>query len=173
MKKYLLMAFCAFFMSCGGAAVTTNSAVDSASGEETTSEASSEAASVPNADFRTFWGNLKNAIASNDVAALKALTKVPVTVRGTLDDSPETAVGDEKIDLVLAESLKQPVGDDGVTPTHKFVKNLKDEEKQLKEAESSKRFLDYVLELSPDKGWQIVYIYLQDDSMKAAGLPNE
>ncbi|TAF35496.1 MAG: hypothetical protein EAZ57_09540 [Cytophagales bacterium] len=176
MKNILLIVLGAFLFSCGGGAAVSTEGDSTQVSTETdapTDPSTIEESDPANADFGIFWTALKTAISNKDAEAMKALCKTPLTVRGTLDHNPENQVAEDKIVAVMTASFANLAGMDASTSVSDYAKKLKDEAKAKADAESSGSFLCYTLQRTPDKGWQITFVYLDDESMNKLGLPLE
>lgn len=100
--KTLLAALCCA-SSLAMAAPTTATAP--------TATAAASAASKPTAKAaaQVFWTAFRQAVAQGDDAALQSMVKLPLLVRGEMDDDPVQRVGRTRLKHTLHELLDQPI----------------------------------------------------------------
>lgn len=58
-------------------------------------------------DFQSFWGRFREAVMSDDTAAIEAMVNFPLKTKGELDDDPVKAIGKPAFGRLLQASLKE------------------------------------------------------------------
>ncbi|HET6788674.1 MAG TPA: hypothetical protein VFH49_11965 [Aquabacterium sp.] len=104
--KTLLLALCC---ASSLAWATTATAVTAASTSASTSASTPAGKPTAKASAQVFWSAFRQAVAQGDDAALQSMVKLPLLVRGEMDDDPVQRVGRARLKHMLHEVLDQPI----------------------------------------------------------------
>lgn len=108
--KTLLAALCCA-SSLAMATTTTATAPTASATSKAPALAAASAASKPTAkaSAQVFWSAFRQAVTQGDDAALQSMVKLPLLVRGEMDDDPVQRVGRARLKHTLHELLDQPI----------------------------------------------------------------
>lgn len=123
----------------------------------------------PKSDAQSFWLQFQRAVTANDKAAVAAMTRFPLEVRGIDDSIPVIQCDRQCFDGIYERLLSQSVlfsrnnfSDLDEIPMHQLIVDAKTAPEFLDPEDTIMRFHDFEFEKTAD-GWRIVRAWLQQE----------
>lgn len=119
-------------------------------------------------DFAEFWKVFRTAVLDSDTNQIISMTEFPFQTRGPLDDDPDIEYEKQKFAAVFKAYLHQWDGGslEGTSELDGIRKTETPDKKEIKN--NYVRMGDLVFNKT-DKGWKLVFAYLNDDTIELLG----